>query len=235
MLWRECPFWFQNSAHAGVDKQPRQSPVYQTEVPGPATKLWSLLTLMSCFCLSLAVNRACGIDPSGQTRWICKNRYLILNFFNIPHNREGYKSISGQICFLKSRFKDPKNYSEQENNKSLTSVRAGTETQPSDLFLDQCLTSNFLLILKWIILEEAKSKKKQTKTPQRKKPSKTKHTQTKNSNQINSTKTPPNKSTQKNLVILKLVQQQHVLKTKLLLASLVYNSTGRVEFFLNTF
>lgn len=90
-------------------------------------------------------------------------------------------------------------------------MRAGTETQPSELLLDQSLTSNLLPILKWAILEETKSKKKQTKMPQRKKNQQQKTTATtkkttaknprantnKNSNQINNTKTPPNKSIQK--------------------------------------
>lgn len=51
-------------------------------------------------------------------------------FFFIPHNRDknSAQSVSELICFLKSCFKDSESYSERENNKSLTSVRAGTET-----------------------------------------------------------------------------------------------------------
>ena len=105
--------------------------VYWTEVRKSATKIWSWLELMSSFCLPFAVNGACSTAIPEETERLYKNRSFILHFFTsliIERDKNSAQPVSEQICFLKSCFKDPENYSERENNKSLTSVREGTET-----------------------------------------------------------------------------------------------------------
>lgn len=54
--------------------------------------------------------------------------FFFLTSLRIERDKNSAQPVSKQICFLRSCFKDPEDYSERENNKCVTSVRAGTET-----------------------------------------------------------------------------------------------------------